>query len=170
MNAPHHYCALAGYNVWATQRLLAAVADVADADYRRDMGLFFKSIHGTLNHLLVGEHLLWRRRFAEGVSPRVALDAEVEPDRQALAQALTDGALAWAPLIRSWAADRFNGQLAYTTMRGQPAVLPFGLTLTHVFNHGTLHRGQITAALTALGHPAPELDMVYWLQTAPEVI
>ena len=169
MNAHPHFCALARHNVWATQRLLAAVADVTDADYRRDAGLFFKSIHGTLNHLLVGEHLLWRRRFAEGVSPRVALDAEVESDRQALAQALTDGALAWEPLIRSWAADRFDGQLTYTTMRGQAAVLPFGLTLTHVFNHGTHHRGQITAALTALRHPAPELDMVYWLQTAQAV-
>lgn len=169
MNAHDHFCALAHYNVWATQRLLTAVAEVTETDYRRDAGLFFKSIHGTLNHVLVGEYLLWRRRFAEGVSPRVALDAEAEPNRQALAQALTDGALAWEPLIRSWAAERFDGQLAYTTMRGQAAVLPFGLTLTHVFNHSTHHRGQITAALTALGHPAPELDMVYWLQTAQAV-
>ena len=38
-------------------------------------------------------------------------------------------------------------------------------TLAHVFNHGTHHRGQITAALTALGQPCPELDLVYFLQT-----
>jgi uncharacterized damage-inducible protein DinB len=31
-------------------------------------------------------------------------------------------------------------------------------------NHSTHHRGQITAALTAMGQPAPELDMVYMLQ------
>ena len=37
-------------------------------------------------------------------------------------------------------------------------------TLAHVFNHGTHHRGQITAALTALGQPCPELDFVYFLQ------
>ena len=42
--------------------------------------------------------------------------------------------------------------------------LPFAATLAHVFNHGTHHRGQITAALTALGQPCPELDMVYLLQ------
>ena len=42
--------------------------------------------------------------------------------------------------------------------------LPFGATLAHVFNHNTHHRGQITAALTAMGQPAPELDMVYMLQ------
>ncbi len=38
------------------------------------------------------------------------------------------------------------------------------LALAHVFNHGTHHRGQITAALTALGQPSPELDLVYFLQ------
>lgn len=38
------------------------------------------------------------------------------------------------------------------------------LTLGHVFNHGTHHRGQISAALTSLGQPAPELDLVTMLQ------
>jgi uncharacterized damage-inducible protein DinB len=42
--------------------------------------------------------------------------------------------------------------------------LPFAATLAHVFNHATHHRGQITAALTAAGHAAPELDLVYLLQ------
>ena len=53
MDARAHFATLARYNAWATQRLLDAVAAVNDTDYRRDTGLFFKSIHGTLNHLLV---------------------------------------------------------------------------------------------------------------------
>jgi uncharacterized damage-inducible protein DinB len=61
--------------------VLDAVRALPEDDYRRDVGLFFKSIHGTLNHLLVGEHHLWFVRFAEGISPKVALDAELEPDR-----------------------------------------------------------------------------------------
>ena len=164
MNPHTHFLQLARYNVWATRRLLDAVAAVPEADYRRDLGLFFKSIHGTLNHLLVGEHLLWFARFSKGASPRVALDSEVEPDRERLAQALKGGAANWLPLIEGWPAERFDGQLSYTTMRGTAATLPFAATLAHVFNHGTHHRGQITAALTALGQPSPELDLVYCLQ------
>ena len=159
-----HFADLARYHVWATQRLLAAVAALADEPYRRDLGLFFRSIHGTLNHLLVGEQLLWRPRFADGVSPRVALDAEVESDRAHLASRLREGAARWEPLIAGWPAQRWDGVLSYTTMRGTPATLPFAATLAHVFNHGTHHRGQITAALTALGQPCPELDLVYFLQ------
>lgn len=164
VDARAHFATLARYNAWATQRLLDAVAAVNDPDYRRDTGLFFKSIHGTLNHLLVGEHLLWFRRFAEGVSPMLALDDEAEPDRARLAERLQEGAARWQPLIASWPAERFDGRLDYTTMRGQAVSLPFAATLTHVFNHGTHHRGQITAALTALGQPCPVIDLVYMLQ------
>lgn len=159
-----HFLQLARYNVWATRRLLDAVANVSEADYRKDVGLFFKSVHGTLNHLLVGEHMLWYPRFSEGVSSKVALNAEVDIDRARVAQALLDGVGRWIPLIESWPAERFDSVLSYTTMRGTPATLPFAATLAHVFNHGTHHRGQITAALTALGHPCPELDLVYLLQ------
>lgn len=164
MDMRTYFQQLARYHVWATHRLLGAVADVADADYRRDLGLFFRSIHGTLNHLLVGEHHLWYPRFAEGASPRLALDAEVEPDRERLARELAASAARWLPLIDSWPAGRWGGELSYTTVRGMPAVLPFSATLAHVFNHATHHRGQITAALTALGRPCPELDLVYCLQ------
>jgi uncharacterized damage-inducible protein DinB len=164
MNPHHHFATLARYNLWAMRRLLDAIASLSDDDYRRDVGLFFKSIHGTLNHLLVTEHMLWYRRFSEGVSPKLTLDEEIEPVRERLAQALRGGAANWLPLIESWPAEKFEGRLIYTTTKGEPANLPFSETLTHVFNHGTHHRGQITAALTMLGQPCPVLDLVYMLQ------
>lgn len=159
-----HFSGLARYHVWATHRLLEAVSRVSAEDYQRDVGLFFKSIHGTLNHLLVAEHLLWYARFAKGASPVLALDAEIEPHRERLAQALNGGAANWSQLIASWPAERFDGHLDYQTSKGVPQSLPFSASLAHVFNHATHHRGQITAALTGLGHAAPELDWVYHLQ------
>lgn len=164
MNPAHYFSQLARYNQWATDRLLVAVAAVSDEDYRRDVGLFFRSIHGTLNHLLVGEHLLWFVRFDEGRSPGLALDAEAEPDRLQLAQRLREGAARWAPLLATWSAERWEGDLAYTTTKGEALSMPFAATLAHVFNHSTHHRGQITAALTALGHVCPVLDLIYFLR------
>ena len=164
MDAVAHFTQLARYNAWATARLLDAVRALPEEAYRRDVGLFFKSIHGTLNHLLVGEHHLWFVRFAEGISPTVALDAELEHDRARLDVRLRVGAARWVPMIATWPADRWNGTLDYTTTNGIAASLPFPATLAHVFNHGTHHRGQITAALTVLGQTCPVLDFVYYLQ------
>lgn len=164
MDPISHFHTLARYHQWATDRLLAAVADVDDDAYRRDLGLFFKSVHGTLNHLVVAESMLWFERFAAARSPQVALNAEVETDRGALAARLREGAARWVSLVAQWPAERFDATLDYTTMRGTAASLPFAATLAHVFNHATHHRGQITAALTRLGQPSPELDLVYFLQ------
>ena len=160
-----HLATLARYNVWVTHKLYEHVDALPDAEYRRDVGLFFKSVHGTLNHLLVGEHQLWFRRFVEGVSPIVPLNAEAETDRQRLRARLTAGAQAWLPFVAGLDAARLAGLLSYTTTKGVPVSLPFAATLAHVFNHATHHRGQITAAITALGHPCPEIDLVWMLQS-----
>ena len=159
-----YFATLARYNLWAVRKLYEHVDTLSDGDYRRDVGLFFKSVHGTLNHLLVGEHVVWFPRFAEGVSSKVALDTELESDRARLRERLIEGAQRWPSLIASWRVDRFAGTLDYTTTQGVAQSLPFAPTLGHVFNHGTHHRGQITAAITAMGHPCPEIDMVWMLQ------
>ena len=164
MDLNAYFDTLARYNVWALRGLYAHVDALPEADYRRDAGLFFKSVHGTLNHLLVAEHEAWFPRFAHGVSMRVALDTELEADRARLRERLLDAALRWQPLIAALPAARFDGRLDYTTTKGVAQSLPFAATLGHVFNHATHHRGQISAAITAMGHACPELDMVRMLQ------
>jgi len=164
MNARDHFLMLARYHVWATERLLERhVAALSDDEYRRDAGLFFKSVHGTLNHLLVAERGLWFERFANGRSPKRKLNEEVHTDRAALNAALKQAARDWIPAIEAWDEARFDGTLSYTSTEGVTRTVPFTPTLTHVFNHATHHRGQISAAITALGHPAPEIDLLFTL-------
>ena len=57
----------------------------------------------------------------------------------------------------------FHQELHYKTSTGVEMHLPYAATLMHVFNHATHHRGQITAALTAMGYVCPELDLIYML-------
>ena len=69
-----HYVTFAGYNAWANRRLYDAAASLSDAEYRADKGAFFKSMHGTLNHLLATDRI-WMKRFTgEGDAPE-RLDA-----------------------------------------------------------------------------------------------
>jgi uncharacterized damage-inducible protein DinB len=159
----NYFSTLVRYHAWATHKLCEHVDALGDDEYRRDVGLFFKSVHGTLNHLLVAE-LIWLPRFAEGVSPRRALNEEVETDRARLRARLLEAPAKWQPVVDTLDDERLRGRLDYTTTQGLPASLPFAATLGHVFNHATHHRGQISAAITALGHPCPEIDLVRMLQ------
>ncbi len=158
-----YFATIARYHRWATLRLLAAIAPLSAEVYSRDVGLFFHSIHGTLNHLLVAEGL-WHARFAQGRSPVVALDAEVSANREEIAEMLREAAARWEGFVVSIPLSRYVGKLDYRTMRGVDVSLPFAATLAHVFNHGTHHRGQVTAAIGGLGAKTPELDLVYMLQ------
>jgi uncharacterized damage-inducible protein DinB len=165
MDAVAHFTQLARYNVWATARVLDAVRALPEADYRRDLGLFFKSIHGTLNHLLVGEHHLWFVRFAEGISPKVALDAELESDRAQLDARLREGAARWAPLIASFKPDRWNGHAVLHHHARHPGIAAVcGHAGACVQPRHTPPGPDHCGALTALGQPCPELDLVYFLQ------
>jgi uncharacterized damage-inducible protein DinB len=68
------YHMFAGYNAWCNERLYDAAAQVSEADYRANRGAFFDSLHGTLNHLLVGDRI-WMHRFTgQGAVPS-SLDA-----------------------------------------------------------------------------------------------
>lgn len=154
---------MARYNIWATTKLSQSLANVTDADFYRDCGLFFQSIFGTLNHLLLGEHELWFSRFAKGYSPTLQLNSIVEQDRHILIQTLQEKALNWVTFLNDLDPQDLAGNLNYQTSTGQPKSLPYAATLVHVFNHGTHHRGQISAALTAMGYACPELDLVYML-------
>jgi uncharacterized damage-inducible protein DinB len=163
MDMQRYFDTLARYHVWATDKLLAEVERMSDAHYRQECGLFFRSVHGTLNHMLVGEQH-WYSRFAEGVSLKLPLNAELESDRIALAAALRGAVKNWSAWIATMDTQRLDGTLHYTKASGGQVTVPFASALGHVFNHGTHHRGQISAALTALNYAAPEMDLIYMLQ------
>jgi uncharacterized damage-inducible protein DinB len=155
---------LARYNSWATQRLKLILDQVADEHFHQDCGLYFKSIFGTLNHLLLGEHLLWFARFNHGHSPQIALNAIIEQDRYELTRKLLQKSFHWHDYLAQLAPQRLTELFHYQTANGQSVTLPFASTLIHVFNHATHHRGQVSAALTAMGYACPELDLIYMLQ------
>jgi len=164
MDLHHYFAKLAQYHAWATARLLEAnLASLSDDEWHRPCGLFFGSIHTTVNHLLVTDNI-WYARFAESHSLRIPLDAQLHPERKAAAAALATAVQRWTPWLATLGAERLDGDLVYTRNNGEEVRIPFAPALGHAFNHATHHRGQITAALTAMGRPGPELDWVYLLQ------
>lgn len=52
----------AQYNQTMNRQFYAACEPISDADRKRDLGAFFKSVHGTLNHILLGDKV-WLGRI-----------------------------------------------------------------------------------------------------------
>jgi uncharacterized damage-inducible protein DinB len=81
-----HFKLLAAYNRWANARLYAAALDLSDLSYRLQTGVYFGSLHRTLNHLLLTDMLWLKRLTGEGDHPN-ELDAILHEDRIELPKA-----------------------------------------------------------------------------------
>jgi uncharacterized damage-inducible protein DinB len=152
---------MARYHAWATERLLTSIAPIPDESYSKPCGLFFRSIHGTLNHLLLTDSEIWYPRFTGSCSASLPLDAELENDRTELASRLIAATARWPGYVASLDESALAGDLHFTMTTGQARVLPMPGALLHVFNHATHHRGQITATISMLGFEYHPLDLPF---------
>lgn len=109
----------AQYNIWATQRLCEYLKAVSDTDFNQDIGLYFKSISGTLNHLLLGEHYLWYSRFKENHSPTMALNTVIHQDKTQLLNELSHKSLNWLSFIVDLDETILTGNLNYFRSNGE---------------------------------------------------
>jgi len=157
-----HYTMFAGYNAWANRRLYDAAALLSDADYRADKGAFFKSMHGTLNHLLVTDRI-WMKRFTdEGEAPD-RLDAILHDRLADLDKARTAEDHRITSYVNGLDDERLRGVIRYRRVSTpEEFVQPLMPALDHWLNHQTHHRGQAHMILTSLGKTAPELDLLYF--------
>ena len=64
-----HFEMLARYNQWANARLYGMAAALPDEAYRRNVGAYFGSLQGTLNHILTADRVWMRRLTGEGTHP-----------------------------------------------------------------------------------------------------
>ena len=157
-----HFVLLARYNAWANARIYEAAAALSDADYRANRGAFFKSVHGTLNHLLVGDRI-WMRRFTGAGDAPNRLDAILFEDFADLraARDREDGRI--VAYVDSVGEEALQGLIRYRTITNPTDVeQPLAPALLHFFNHQTHHRGQVHALLTGLTGAAPSLDLLLY--------
>jgi len=145
---PAIYQRMAKYNAWMTPKAYAAACKLSDADRKADRGAFFRSVHSTLNHILFADRA-WMRRFTgtpyeiKGMGVDLydefaelrAAHLEISNDISAFADQLTPD---WLAGILEWT----SGTDQITRQR------PRWLLVTHMFNHQTHHRGQLSTLLT----------------------
>lgn len=157
---PEHANMMARYNQWINDNLYAVCAELPDEQRKAGRSLFFGSIHGTLNHLLLADKL-WLGRFIHEPIEVTGLDQELFEDFTALRDARADT----DRLILEWTAGLTEAELAsnleYRSVSNpEPRSLPLWIAVAHFFNHQTHHRGQVTAALSQLGRDYGVTDLI----------
>ncbi len=156
-----HYAAFARYNAWANRRLYDAAAQLTDEEYRADRGVFFKSMHGTLNHLLTADWV-WMHRFTgDGPSPTRldAINHDTLADLRVAREAEDRRIVAY---IDGLTEERLAGSIRYRRVSTpEEFVQPLAPALAHFFNHQTHHRGQAHSVLCGFGRRDLVLDLLF---------
>ena len=140
------------YNRWQNQSIYAAAATLSDGTRKRNMGAYFKSIHATLNHLLVGDQL-WLDRVDGTPTTITSLDCELYNDFDELREQRerADGRL--DRFVASLDDAKLASTLTFRRLSGDKGelTLPLALVMMQLFNHQTHHRGQVTTLLMQCG-------------------
>lgn len=162
---------LAQYNAWMNEKLYVAASKLSAAELALDRKVFFGSILGTLNHLIVGD-TLWLKRFATHPTGYAALtlletfhlsgrlDEICFSDFQELAthRRMLDG------IITSWALtiveSDLDQSLRYANTKGKISQRNYFALVVHFFNHQTHHRGQVTTLLSQAGMDVGITDLL----------
>ena len=162
MISPAYVRTMARYNSEMNRRLYAGAARLSDDQRRADRGLFWKSLHGTLSHLMWGDRH-WMSRldgwpvdtigqaesadmfpdFGALQAERIKADARIEKLANRVDQAWLDSELVWFSATANKELRRAKGEV-----------------MTHFFNHQTHHRGQAHAALTMCGVDPGDTDLL----------
>lgn len=149
----------AQYNTWFNGQLYDCVAKLDDTERKRDRGAFFRSIHDTLDHILLGDRS-WLGRIKRFPLPFPSLlKADLVLDLQDLGQGITQDfetlrteRRATDAVLEAFVFELTSDLLAedceYKNTQGNDFKAPLWQILAHVFNHQTHHRGQVTTLLS----------------------
>jgi uncharacterized damage-inducible protein DinB len=141
-------------------RIYAVCESIPDVVRKQDQGAFFRSIHGTLNHILLADKV-WLGRFQHQPLQFDSLDQELYAEFAELRQER----LRTDKVIQNWVDSLTDEQLAVSfkfisASQAREFVFPLWRVAIHFFNHQTHHRGQLTTLLTQCGYAPGVTDLL----------
>jgi uncharacterized damage-inducible protein DinB len=174
MTTTSHFAQLATYNQWMNRKLYDAAATLPADRLHEDRGAFFRSVFGTLNHVVIAD-LIWFKHIAANVPgfaslqclddlPRpTSLDHRLcatLPELEALRVRLDAAIGAFCAEVQP---SQLEEPFAWTSIKGDAFTKRLGHVLLHVFNHQTHHRGQATTLFSQLGVDVGPTDLLLLL-------
>lgn len=149
------------YLQWANWRVLEVAEELPDEAYKREFDVSFKSLHGTLAHML-GAEWLWFERF-HGRSPSSVTGYATWSSAAHLASAWIPVRETQTHFLAHLKPVDLRSKLTYRNLAGETKSYILGEALLHCANHATFHRGQVVSLLRQLGVTPPGTDYILFL-------
>jgi len=151
----------AQYNKWMNDHFYKLCDSISDEERKRNAGAFFKSIHGTLNHILLGDRL-WMSRFHNSSFDIKSLDQELYSNYEELKKqrVITDSNI--TDYIDSLTDDTLNQPITFVSkVKHSEHTYILKDCVLHFFQHQIHHRGQISTLISQLGIDIGVTDMMW---------
>lgn len=156
----NHFVIQADYQHWANEVMFDALSHLTADSLASDQGLFFGSIHHTVDHMLMVSRV-WLARL-QGESLSVNYREIHHPDWRDLQNALRRETRKLQDWLEAQSDAFYDGEIEFAGSDGRARRMWVRDALTHLYTHYAHHRGQISAVATRLGAPCPEMDYVYY--------
>lgn len=152
----------AAYNLWANTHMIELFRNCSEEQLHREIVSSFSSIHQTFLHLWAVEHV-WLDRMT-GVSPAHFPQKDFTGTTEDVFQQLLVTSQRLVDLVHEKDENWLQTPIEYTLLSSPtPGILNPGNMLHHLFNHQTMHRGQLITMGRQAGITAfPKTDYVFW--------
>ena len=155
--------AMAGrYNEWANNRLYNSLNSMTDQERRQDRKAFFRSIHNTMNHILLAD-LLYRQRLEKTSITFQSLDEIVHDDFIDLEEAHRSNDKWYSDLCKTLTEKNLDSDFSFKAVgmdTDEYYALPLRVCLSNLFQHQIHHRGQVHHMISHANYDPPPLDIV----------
>lgn len=150
MDYASHFNRMFHYDNWATRAMLGAMQMLPQRDAK---------IWGLMAHLLHSQRI-WLSRVAQTGADIASLSVSADMSIADFGTMLDDVHLRWSSALKSLTGAGFQGKIKYRNTKGLEFENAVEEILTHVINHSTHHRAQISMLLRQHGVTPPATDFI----------
>ncbi|KWX77455.1 DinB family protein [Paenibacillus jilunlii] len=159
------------YHVWANRKVCGYLQELTEEVYQKNIVSVFPTIYDAMVHIYVIDHG-WLSFFrAGGVTDMSAeylsqlkdnIDSLVAATKGKRIEELWQMMDNLAEQFRIFIRELEDIEVIYPSGAFQGRCLDY---IQHMVNHGTYHRGNVTAMLRQMGHPGTPTDYGFYLYT-----
>ena len=160
MNLPEYIHQLFDYSYWANKRYLAVAEGLTEEQLFRQHGHSWGDVYGILLHMMSSE-TVWLKRW-NGISPKGHLSREEFPTLAALKANWQKLEIDMRDFVKAQTEENLLALKTYTNFSGMTYRVPLWQMLTHVVNHETHHRGELSAMFALMNVPHPEEEVIQY--------